>query len=406
MPIEFNCPSCDAIIRVPDNAAGGKGKCPRCTKRLTVPKKSTRTEPKPPAPELEGLFPSPQPVATAPAPARDPDAVIFEEAEPAFDAANPMDFESQPDQKLGQLPEVTSRPISRGSVGRKASSQSSVPMWLIPVAIGVLICGFIGWAYWQRFEAEKLVGELTAESAPTLELPAVEIPTSLFRQSPDEMKAVLEGLEKSSVRIPSALMQVQISATKRAVTVSVNAGPQTSFYRVDTQSDPGLVQYRRANAVNLEQMREAEVETAATLFVTEYQRVKEKKVGPNALNDFRNSLALPALVRGLGHQVVAVSGTTIYRCVYEDGDGGLYFLLPPGIQSFELAGNKDKTGKAIFLGKYGVKVTGEMKIVAKEEPKPTDKKKSKKNESMDDAEKPGMSESMDEDEMKNPKPKK
>ncbi len=77
-----------------------------------------------------------------------------------------------------------------------------------------------------------------------------------------------------------------------------------------------------------------------------------------------------------------------------------------GIQSFELAGNKDKTGKAIFLGKYGVKVTGEMKIVAKEEPKPTDKKKSKKNESMDDAEKPGMSESMDEDEMKNPKPKK
>lgn len=406
MAIEFNCPNCSALIRVPDNAAGGKGKCPRCASRIKVPKVSSRSAPKPPSPELEGLFASPEPEEVVPNTPDTSDAVVFAEAEPEFDPSSAVDFLSPAPRQLGQLPVETSRPALRpGSVASRLKKKKSGGAWLIPLAFGLLLCGVVGWYVWQQYQTEILSGQLSAETASALELPAVEISNSMFRQSPDEMKAVLEELEESPVRIPSSLMLVQIGATKRSVSVRVNAGPQTMFYRVDTQGDAALAKYRKTNTLQLEQTREAELEEAATQFATEYQRVKAKKVGPSALNDFRNTLALPALVRGLGHQVVAVYGQTIYRCAYEDREGGLYFLLPPGAQAFELIGYKDQGGKTAFPGKYQVKVTGEMKIPVKEEPKSPDKKKSKKVESMDDSDKPEMSESMDDGDMKKPKPK-
>ena len=34
MAIEFDCPACDATIRVKDNAAGKKGRCPKCKRIL------------------------------------------------------------------------------------------------------------------------------------------------------------------------------------------------------------------------------------------------------------------------------------------------------------------------------------------------------------------------------------
>src|SRR5689334_15150582 len=37
MAIQFQCPSCEATIRVPDEAAGKKGTCPRCNEKLLVP---------------------------------------------------------------------------------------------------------------------------------------------------------------------------------------------------------------------------------------------------------------------------------------------------------------------------------------------------------------------------------
>lgn len=412
MAIEFNCPNCAAMIRVPDNAGGGKGKCPRCTKRITVPKKSTKAVPKPPpepSPELDGLFAAPEPEVTAHVPS-DPSAVVFEEAEPEFDPAAPVDFTEAPAHKLGELPVVdpVRAQIRPGSLASKLKAKNSGVNWAVPAIFVVILCGIGGWFGWQQFQAEHLSGELTAESAPRLDLPYLEIPGSTFRQSPDEIKKVLERLEASPVKIPSMLMQILISANKHSMTVKVNVGQQTSFYRVDTNGDAPLAKYRKAHSKELEQLRTSEIEQSASEFVDEYQKVKEKKVTANTLNEYRNSLALPTLVRGLGHQVVAVHGPTMYYCVYEDNDGGLYFLLPPGLQSFEITGRKSKDGKVIFPGTYVVKVTGEMKMPEKsEEPEPADKKKGKKVERMniDDDKKSEMNESMDDGEMKKPKSK-
>ena len=258
-----------------------------------------------------------------------------------------------------------------------------------------MLCGVVGWFLWQQYQVELLSGELTAETASGLELPPVEVNLAMFQQSPDEIKELMAQLERAPVPISSDLMRVQFGATKKAVTVRLNSGPHTEFYRVAVGDDPALANYRKNHTQKLEEWREEALLRAATEFADEYQRVLNKKADKSALNPFRNSLALPALVRGLGYHVEAVYGRTAYPCVYEDRDGGLYFLLPPGAKGFEITGRKHH-GRVEFSGKYQVKVTGVMKQPPKGKGDPANKK-SKDPDSMDA---PGMTDTPEDGAMK------
>lgn len=336
-----------------------------------------------------------EPSAAEPVEAKSNAPVVFSAAEPEGAA---FDF-SAPTHAIGELPDESAhRPLRSVPVPTKSTGKQGGNEWLIPAICVLVLGGAVGWFVWQQYQTDRLVGELTAESAPTLELPATEASSGTLKQSPEEMKGILESLEKSPVRLPSALMQVQIGATKRGLTFSVSAGVQTQFYRVDTAKDQPLAKYRKSHSFELDQRRTDEIERSGTAFIDEYQKVREKKAGANALSEFRNTLALPALVGAIGNQVVAVQGNTIYRCVYEDREGGLYFLMPPGVQSFEIIPKSDKDSRALLSCKYLVKVTGERAVP--EKAKPADEKKEKKKESMEDEEKAEMKESMEEGEAK------
>lgn len=407
MAIEFNCQYCNAIIRVPDNAGGGKGKCPRCARRITVPKVSSRTGPKPPSPEIAGLFesdePDPSTAAAATAPPADPDEVVFASAESVIESASPQGNSFDPEslfnpapRGLGELPvERPRQALAPGSVSSRMKKKSSGGLWLIPTVFGLVLCGVVGWYVWQYYQSERLVGELTAETADLLELPPVEVSLSMFKQSPSVMKEVLEDLERSPVRLPSGMMVVQISANKRAMTFHVNTSPQTSFYRVDVKDDPALSTFRKTKTLELEELREEQVSKGGADFVTEYQQFTAKKSSAKSLGVYRDSLALPAMTRGLGNQVVAVYGQTSFPCAYEDGSGGLYFLMPPGIEEFEIEGRKGTDGMTLFPGRYTVKVAGQIKSAPKANPGSS----GKGNDKMSDTEAPGLSEMSEEGEM-------
>ena len=109
MAIEFNCPYCTAVIRVPDNAGGGKGRCPKCATRISVPKVSTPKRGTPPVEPKVVLAPPPteQPLFTLDVslpevtssgnsiPGVDPLEVNFADASSATDDAlssDPMDI--------------------------------------------------------------------------------------------------------------------------------------------------------------------------------------------------------------------------------------------------------------------------------------------------------------------------
>lgn len=64
MPIEFRCPGCGALLRVPDDSAGKMAKCPTCSQVLPIPSTSTAggiAAPPPPGgnPFAAPTFPTP-----------------------------------------------------------------------------------------------------------------------------------------------------------------------------------------------------------------------------------------------------------------------------------------------------------------------------------------------------------
>jgi predicted Zn finger-like uncharacterized protein len=392
MAIEFNCPNCNAIIRVPDNAGGGKGRCPRCNTRIKVPKTSMPRVEKKDADDLD-LF-APPGFEDAPG-----DAPIVEAADVGQVPESLEEEVFVPRARgLGELPAEQPRKALRpGSISAKLKKKKSGGGGLVAVIFGIIVCGAFGGYYWYLQQADRLSGQLTAEAYPDLELKPAELSVSMFGRSVEDMKTILEELQKSPVRMPSTLMQIQIGATKRAVTVQVSTGTQTQLYRVDVQHDPALMKFRSAHGVEYEELRVADIQQAGPDFVLQYQRVLDKSAKRDVLTDFRNSLAIPALVRGLGHQMIAVNGSTTYRCIYEDNEGALYFLMPGGVKTFEIMGIKHPDGKTLFPGKYQVKVVAGSK--------PTGKEKTDKNAPAGDkdTEKPEMSEPKEDGEMKDMK---
>src|SRR5690349_2294966 len=54
MPIQFLCPHCKKAVKVKDEFAGKKGKCPHCTKFVTVPAPAKPSStPPPPRPRID-----------------------------------------------------------------------------------------------------------------------------------------------------------------------------------------------------------------------------------------------------------------------------------------------------------------------------------------------------------------
>lgn len=385
MTIEFNCPFCKALIRVPDNAGGGKGKCPQCATRLSVPKVST---PKVVAPLLIAPPPMPEPVQPE-RPRDDRPREIENFFAPEYDprkaaASAPADIDEAPqglpeefsDDVASESPSLSSRTVIRPKVS--LVKKLGRGLWLIPVVVGLVLTGGFGWYVWQQYQSEQLGGSLIAETAVELELPPALIEKWSIKQPPDDVQAVLTDLEKSPVPLLSGLMQVQLRGSSRGVLVYLNVGQSSRFYRVEVGGDKLLAKYLAKHAADLEQKRMTEVEAAATAFAIQYRKVVAKKAEQSSLTNFRNTLGIPALVRGLGHHVVATHGQTIYPCVYEDREGALYFLLPPEAKSFEISG-REIDGAVVFPARYKVEVAGLMKVPAKKEGDATGNSKNNKS---------------------------
>ena len=192
MAIEFSCPFCKAIIRVPDNAGGGKGRCPKCATRISVPKTSTvkpadvpqsNAEPfvlsaaeGPPWSEPKPRLPTNLPAAATVAP------VVVE-----FDPAEL----TRP--RLGELP--VDRTATTGAVVTRLKKRNSGNQsWIVGGIIGLGLLALAGYFGFSVLLTEKLSGELIAGTAATLDLPPTLIDKNQFKLPPADVSALLETL--------------------------------------------------------------------------------------------------------------------------------------------------------------------------------------------------------------------
>ena len=379
MSIEFPCKYCSATIRVPDNARGGQGRCPKCGMKITVPRKSPPKRVEKPAVEEEPFVlpyaeeqpvpspvtPTPIPPVIAPIPTVSPS--VIKEA-PAFVPDPVPDVESAPaifdpaalaNPRIGELPTIEPSPPK--PVAKRSKKRKPVHNYLIiGGVVGLALLGIVGYVITSLLMAEHLKGDLIAGTSETIELRPALIDKSQFKLSPDDVTELLKKLEKKPVPLNSNSMLVELTGSAKGILVSVAAGTQSRFYRVKTSGVDVIQKYLRQHATQLEEQRTRQVNRGASEFIEAYQNVLAKKAPPESITDFRNSLAIPSLVGGFGNQLVAVSGRTLYPCIYEDSEGGLYFLLPAGITNFEVIGRESASGRAVVPAEFKVKVKGEI----------------------------------------------
>ncbi len=344
MAIQFSCAHCSALIRVPDSASGKTGRCPECQAHLLVPQVEI------PAQDVQSraAVPSPrqQPTAsTQPFPSST--SVPSSEPQPE----KPI-FDQGPDQSCdSNLPSIkTAQPSGIKRFSRRKRNRSGL---LIPVTFGSVLIAAIGYFYWQP--APKLSGDLRATPLDAPELEPALISKNSITLPDESVDPVLDRLADDPLRINTGVMETEMRGTRKGIEVSLRQGFQTRFFRVSIKSLTDLEKYYDQHAAELSELQQKELAETLKDFFLKWETYFQEGTPENVLLNYRDRIALNALVGGLGYHLVAVVGNKSYRCVCER-DRRLYFLLPPNTKKFEIVGRKLSDDTVLFPGHYTVKV--------------------------------------------------
>ncbi len=443
MAIEFQCPSCSATVRVPDNAAGKKGSCPACKIKLIVP--TLEDEAPPPAPV------TPPPRSKAPSkPKPAPEKIIsIEEPRAASKSKKPVE-----EFDLGLTPVAESKPAPKGKhaepdfssvlkidVGgaptpAPAPKAAPKPVREEPVAevvptaevdedipefmqqfvadnddthafvstvprrpaksgsgLGLifgLLCGIgliAGVLYLAMTRDKKFSGERLAyavERGATLQATTIEKDEIDLEQ--DAIDNVLKTLAKNPVKITMESMKLELGSSRAGMEVSLREGDTTQFFRFPL--DKEMRAYRDKHIESLDAERKKEFKAALKKFFEKCDVAIRNREGalPLDANDPRQ-VGLNACMRGFGYNVSALvpvdRGVVPYPCVFED-EANIYFLLPQDTKEFKLVGKKPDGSASEFPGDYHVKVRS-PKGEGSESEKPAKASKEAEPEKMEDS---------------------
>lgn len=407
MAIEFHCPECNALIRVPDNASGKKGSCPSCSVKLRVPTVEVPDQPAapvvtPPPPAVA----APEPVA-APDPTPDPNIPPPPEfMAPRQPAAPPLQPPAPPIQPpagpvIPQDPAAPTFPPPPGaetpaaspfpgppgagtpgapgaplfpgpdsggvippvapgqSIARKAqrlARRKKGGMWF-PLLCGLALAGGLAWMYLNL--GPDIDGErIGYAQSGTMMQPRI-VPASMIVVDPAVRSAVLSHFQEDSETLRSQFVEARFSATSEGLEIQILTGSETQFVRFPIDAD--LREWYNANFDELEKPRTKNLTQSLKDFVTDWDVAIRNNSGVEDPLKYRDDVGLTACVGGLGYHVQAQVANTTYRCVFED-DGNLYFLLPLKRERFKVTGRRvSKKAPIVFPGEYDVAIRPDPK---------------------------------------------
>lgn len=394
MAIEFLCPYCNAAIRVADAAAGKQGKCPACTKRVLVP----HVEVQPSEPASQGAAADPFAAVSAPAAPFDFDSAPVSTPFPGFGggplggASDQISFGDAPAEGpvggfvdvsasaeppggsplvgIGSLeggptpfptagidsgPSPLAMKYARAELAKRRRKRALLRMVVPLISIGALL-GLIAALTWKpepKLEG-KLEGSVVSE---TYSLPVRAIPLDTLDVPPEVAESVLDALAEHSELLLSDRMRMKIGGDrKRGLEISIEPGVQMQVFQVDVKRNSSLSNYCSFEKDLFNELRLAELKPALKKMVVDYEAALQANAKHTELSAFRDPVGLAGSTGGVGYVVHAVVGSSSFRCVGEDSDGRLYFLLPKGTSSFGLTGRKLPDGTTPFKGKYVVEL--------------------------------------------------
>lgn len=304
MPIQFQCPSCNAAIRVDEAAAGKKGKCPQCSRELLVPRPTPVTE-QPPSTD----FPS----------------ISVRESSP-----------------------TRTRSSRRG---RKSGSR----FWSIvaPVGMFAVVVGTMVFLLWEQ--GPNLSGKLPGEFAVDFEIPTKLLTAEEIGIPEEEFQTLVESVRTNPppIGLIPKRMRLVIDANESAIRLSLQKTDQTEVVRVSADADKNLRAWLLEHRRELERLQRLEAGKTLTEFAASLQRSYDEDLPFDTAGWADRSVTL--FESGLGFVTEAVTNESRLRCVLESDAGELYFLMPPSTKAFTLEGRPEVSMG--FDGQYEVRLS-------------------------------------------------
>ncbi len=318
--IQFECPHCQAVLRVPDSAMGQQGACPKCQKALLIPN--------PMAQQMS-------PTATVPPAISQPPSGIAAANQPA---TPPPALPKSTDDAVGELFEALSHPeqhtptedpMVRAAVRKRSSSGS-----LLTGTVFVLIC-IAGLYALYHFLNPKMRGELVGTIVKSDAIPYIKIPR---QQIADQtvFEAFLQKYSGDRISINSQILTSSLEAHARGIDIKVNASTTTRIVRVDVLQNKPLREFHRQAFSRIDKLRKEKLAAAMTDFMTRVIETDQVLQNPKTLLEFRDRLILPACVDGLGYRLTAQADDKQYPCLWQDKEDKLYFAIPFDANQFEI----------------------------------------------------------------------
>lgn len=333
MAIQFQCPKCGTTVKTADAAAGKRGSCPQCKQPLLVPLVS--------APDVGTAPPASAGVpvpgqAAAPAAAKvSPPAQVARTTPDPFIPDPP-----RPASKISETPVPVIDPSGPTSVAQalrqKSRKKSSGTSWLAPAVCATIFLGVIGWFYWTSLP--QLNGELAGAPVTDFDLPPVALSGTLSGLSEDDLSSVLLHLTDQPAHWDSRLSKMTLTGQKDGLLIELRPGSAALMARINPLREPAFRAAVDAHATALDKARMKDLKShTVDLFAAWKTQFSGKKTTID-LQAYRDAVGYAALVTGVGYHLEALVEDKVYRCVYEDADGNLYFLLPKSATAFQLRG--------------------------------------------------------------------
>ncbi|HEX6986423.1 MAG TPA: MJ0042-type zinc finger domain-containing protein [Planctomycetaceae bacterium] len=378
MAIEFECPACDATIRVKDEAAGKKGRCPKCRTLLLVPDPGPDEEPAPAPPEPEP--PAPPLAVAPPAPAAPPEPAVEPEppvepepvAAPVIDPSGPFPLVAKP--AFVRQPPVRSR-RSR----RRYSTRTLVTA--VTAALGLAVVAAGGWLLYKG-TGPDLSGTITGERLGEVALTPVTVPAPGDAVPKEDIEAVMGVLASEGLPLKSEYVAVLLTGEDGQVRVAVDTGPRAAAVRVPLASQPAVKAALALRRDAILRAKQSELRDATAGLFRDYAAYLETGTPMTRLPEYRDQVALNASVAAAGYAVEAVVSGTAFPCVYEDANGRCYFFPPAGTRSFRLRGRK------LADGTTPLPVDFEVTVVEASAPAPEPEPPAAENDSPEPAKQP------------------
>jgi len=300
MAIQLDCPACFKTLRVADSAMGTVTTCPKCRARMRVPRVVI------PATTAGSAFePDDSPLFAAP-PASATDSPFF---------ASDDDGPANPVNPRAVLAKRNQRRMSRGWIG-------------VILAFVLATVGVTGTWWWSNRQNVVRTAQATVIANATL---SKDLNAGDVNVTSADWRAMTTSLElnpvdlteepKMKVRFGSAADRLQLSLTPLSERMLV-AVPTSAIAELQDPATAAALQeaWKAALSQSIGQMSKTVQEAVAAGV-------------PVKLGSYGDVVGIEGLAGPKGYHFRAAVGTTAYPCVFEDANGQLYFLVPPGTQS-------------------------------------------------------------------------